>query len=257
MQVKGGEVWADDTGGDGVPLVLLHPGIGDSRVWDPVLAGLAERHRVIRYDARGFGRSPNPDVSYSLAEDLRAVLDHFGVERVVLVGSSMGGATAVSGALNEPSRVAGLVLLVPGITGYPELEDPELTARVGELATAGDMEGLVALGLETWGAAGTPPDTEAAAWLRAAIPAWFATYGHQTEDPPAFPRLGELSMPSTLLLGEKDTPRTVHCNEAMAAALPDCHLVRLADCDHLPTLRAPETVRELVLETAARAERTH
>jgi 3-oxoadipate enol-lactonase len=255
VRVKGGEVWADDTGagtgGEGPPVVLLHPGIADSRVWDPVAPALAERHRVIRYDARGFGRSPNPTVSYSLAEDLRAVLDHFGVQRAVLVGSSMGGATAISGALDEPDRVAGLVLLVPGVTGYPDLEDPELTAKIDELATAGDMDGLVALSLSAWAAAGTPPDAEAEALLRAAIPAWFTTYGHQAEDPPAFPRLGELSLPCTLLLGEKDLPRTVRCNEAMAEAIPGCRLVRLPDCDHLPTLRAPETVAHLVGDLCA------
>jgi len=253
VRVKGGEVWADDTGGEGVPIVLLHPGIADSRVWEPVAPALAERHRVIRYDARGFGRSPAPTVAYSLAEDLRAVLDHFEVRRVVLVGSSLGGSTAISGALGEPDRVAGLVLLVPGVTGYPWLDDPELTAKIGELAQAGDMEGLLALSLSVWAAAGTAPDTEAETLLRAAIPAWFSTYGHLTEDPPAFPRLGELTMPSALLLGEKDQSRTVRCNEAIADALPDCRLVRLPDCDHLPTLRAPETVRDLVLEVYARA----
>ncbi|MEV0638704.1 alpha/beta hydrolase [Streptomyces sp. NPDC050619] len=253
VRVKDGEVWADDTGGDGLPLVLLHPGVADSRAWEPIAPALAERHRIIRYDARGFGRSPDPTAAYSQAEDLRAVLDHFDVRRAVLVGSSMGGATAINGALNEPDRVAALVLLVPGVTGYPDLEEPELTARIGELAEAGDMDGLLALSLRTWAAAGTPPDTEAATLLRAAIPAWFTTYGHQTEDPPAFPRLGELSMPCALLLGEQDYPRTVRCNEAMAAAIPGCHLVRRPDCDHLPTLRAPEAVRELVLEVYAQA----
>ncbi|WP_093904580.1 alpha/beta fold hydrolase [Streptomyces sp. cf386] len=248
VQVKGGEIWADDSGGDGLPVVLLHPGVGDARVWDPVVPDLVELHRVIRYDARGFGRSPNPTASYTQAEDLRAVLDHFDVRRAVLVGTSMGGATAVNGALNEPGRVAGLVLLVPGVTGYPDLESPELTAQIGELAQAGDMDGLVELSLRTWGAAGTPPDTEAETLLRGAIPAWFTTYGHQAEDPPAFPRLGELSLPCSLLLGEKDYPRTVSCNEAMAAAIPGCRLVRLPDCDHFPTLRAPGTVQELVSE---------
>ena len=252
VQVKGGEIWADDSGGDGIPVVLLHPGVADSRVWDRVAPAFVERYRVIRYDSRGFGRSPAPTVEYSLAEDLRAILDHFGVPRAVLVGSSMGGATAISLALDEPDRVAGLALLVPGITGYPDLESPELNARIGELATAGDMDGLVALSLESWGTAGTPPDTEAAELVRAAIPAWFSTYGHQQEDPPAFPRLGELSVPCTLLLGEQDMPRVVRCNEEMAAAIPGCRLVRRADCDHLPILRAPEAVRDLVLELIAR-----
>ncbi|MGW2382760.1 alpha/beta fold hydrolase [Streptomyces sp. NPDC001658] len=253
VRVEGGEVWADDTGGDGVPLVLLHPGVADSRVWEPVLPALAEGRRVIRYDARGFGRSPAPTVSYTAAGDLKTVLDHFGVGRAVLVGTSMGGATAVSGALNEPGRIAGLVLLVPGITGYPDLEDKELTGRIAELAQAGDMDGLLALSLRLWAAAGTPPDTEAATLIRAAIPAWFTTYGHVAEDPPAFPRLGELSMPSALLLGEQDQPRTIRCNEEMAQALPDCRLVRSADCDHLPTLRVPGVVAEMVGEVWARA----
>lgn len=252
VRVDGGEVWADDTGGEGVPLVLLHPGITDSRVWEPVLPALAEGRRVIRYDARGFGRSPAPTVSYSQAGDLKAVLDHFGVARAVLVGTSMGGSTALSGTLNEPERIAGLVLLVPGVSGYPELENKELTAQVAELAQTGDMDGLLALALRVWGAAGTPPDTEAATLIRAAIPAWFTTYGHVTEEPPAFPRLGELSLPCALLLGEQDEPRTIRCNEAMAEAIPDCRLVRSAECDHLPTLRVPETVTELVREVYAR-----
>ncbi|MGI5455650.1 alpha/beta fold hydrolase [Streptomyces sp. CA-249302] len=253
VHVDGGEVWADDTGGEGIPVVLLHPGVADSRIWDPIAPALVDRHRVIRYDARGYGRSPAPTTSYSLAADLRTVLDHFGVRRAVLVGTSMGGGTAVNFALDEPDRVAGLALLVPGITGYPDLESPELTARIGELARAGDMDGLVTLSLSSWGTAGTAPDTEAAELVRAAVPAWFTTYGHQTEDPPAFPRLGELTMPCTLLLGEQDMPRTVRCNEAMAAAIPGCVLVRRPDCDHLPTLRAPEAARELVLDLYARA----
>src|SRR5262245_61841913 len=88
VQIDGDEVWAEDLGGAGwLPVVLLHPGIADSRVWDGVLPGLVERYRVIRYDSRGFGRSPAPTGKYSLAGDLRAVLDHFRLRRAVLVGS--------------------------------------------------------------------------------------------------------------------------------------------------------------------------
>ena len=53
-------VWADDSSGDGPPLVLLHPGVGDSRIWEPLMPALTGTHRVIRYDARGYGRSPAP-----------------------------------------------------------------------------------------------------------------------------------------------------------------------------------------------------
>lgn len=257
MRVRDGEVWADDSGeargaGDGPPLVLLHPGVGDSRIWEPVLPALLERHRVIRYDARGYGRSPAPTTSYTQSEDLRSVLDHFGLDRAVLVGTSLGGRTAISYTLDDPGRVAALGLLVPGVTGYPELESPELTEQIGKLAEAGDMEGLVALGLRVWGAAGTAPDTAAAEQLRAAIPGWFSSYGRETEDAPAFDRLGELTLPCALLLGEKDMPEVVRCNEAMAAAIPGCRLVRHPDCDHYPTLRAPDAVVEVLAELYAR-----
>ncbi|MFE0255047.1 alpha/beta fold hydrolase [Streptomyces sp. NPDC059010] len=259
VQVKGGEVWADDTGADdgaaGPPVVLLHSGVADSRLWDPVRPGLTSGgHRVISYDARGFGRSPAPTVSYTQAEDLRSVLDHFELPRVVLVGSSMGGRTAIDLALSDPGRVAALGLVVPGVNGYDGLEVPEITEEIGRLATAGDTDGLVELALRIWGGAGPDPDTEAETLLRAAIPAWFTTYGHETEGAPAFDRLGELDLPCTLLLGEKDQPEVIRCNEVMAARIPGCRLVRHPDCDHFPTLRAPEDVVRLVTELCERAQ---
>lgn len=248
VAVKDGEVWADDSGGDGPPLVLLHPGIGDSTIWGPVVPRLARRHRVIRYDVRGYGRSPAATAPYSLVEDLIAVLDHFGVRRATLVGCSMGGIAPVSLALTHPERVAALALLCPVVTGYPGLTSPELTAEIERLAEAGDVDGLVTLTLRTWAAAGTGDDAEAAAQIRAAVPAWFSNYPHQVPDPPSFDRLGELGRPCLLALGELDQPEVVRCNEEMAARIPDCRLVRLPGCDHLPMLRAPETVAELVLE---------
>ena len=65
MPVDGGHLWADDTGGDGPVLVLLHPGWGDSSIWLPVLDRLPPHYRVIRYDTRGFGRSPAPAAPFT------------------------------------------------------------------------------------------------------------------------------------------------------------------------------------------------
>ncbi|MBM7167824.1 alpha/beta fold hydrolase [Streptomyces sp. G44] len=254
VPVEDGEVWAHDSGaphgraGDGLPLVLLHPGVGDSRIWDPVLPRLTERHRVIRYDARGYGRSPAPTAPYSLADDLVAVLDHFGAARAVLAGSSMGGATAISLALRDPARVAGLALVVPGVTGAEELVSRKFTAEVGRLAEAGDIDGIVALVLRTSAAAASGDDPEAEAHIRAVIPAWFANHPHLVPDPPAFDRLGELDVPCVLVLGERDQPEVVRTNEIMADRIPGCRLVRLAHSDHFPTLREPAAVADAVLE---------
>ena len=75
VPVNGGEIWAEDTGGDGTPLVLIHPDWGDADIWSRLTGLLSGRFRVIRYDDRGFGRSPAPAVPFSRADDLRAVLD--------------------------------------------------------------------------------------------------------------------------------------------------------------------------------------
>ena len=140
IAVDGGEVWADDSGGDGPPLALLHPGVGDSRIWDPVWPALAASYRVIRYDARGFGRSPAPQVTFSLLADLIVVLDHYGLDRVAIVGCSQGGGSALALALAQPARVSALVLLCPGIPGYPwpEEEPDELEAEYEHALDAGD-----------------------------------------------------------------------------------------------------------------------
>src|ERR1700733_15851699 len=90
IEVDGGTVWADDSGGAPPPLVLLHPGVGDSRIWDPVLPALAAKYRVIRYDARGFGQSPAPTVKFSLLADLLTVLEHYDIGRAGVVGFSQG-----------------------------------------------------------------------------------------------------------------------------------------------------------------------
>ncbi|QEV21398.1 alpha/beta fold hydrolase [Streptomyces alboniger] len=261
VSVKDGEVWAHDSGepdaggpdSGGLPLVLLHPGVGDSRVWDPVLPHLTERHRVIRYDARGYGRSPAPTAPYSLVEDLIAVLDHFGAARAVLAGSSMGGATAISLALRDPARVAALALVVPGVTGAEDLVSRDFTAEVGKLAEAGDVDGIVALVMRTSAAAGTGADLEVEAHVRSVIPAWFAVHPYHVPDPPAFDRLGELDVPCVLVLGERDQPEVVRTNEAMARRIPGCRLVRLAHSDHFPTVREPSAVAEAVLEAHAAA----
>ena len=128
VPVPGGEVWAEDTGGDGPPLLLLHPGIGDSRIWDPLMPTLTETYRVIRYDSRGYGRSPAATSEFTLLDDCVSVLDHLGVARTPVVGCSQGGGIGLGLALAQPDRVEALVLLCPGISGYAWPEEPEVDA---------------------------------------------------------------------------------------------------------------------------------
>jgi 3-oxoadipate enol-lactonase len=254
VSVDGGEVWADDSGGDGPPLVLLHPGVGDSRIWDPVLAGLTAKYRVIRYDARGFGQSPAPTVKFSLLRDLAAVLGHYGVQRAAFVGCSQGGGSALGLALEQPERVSALVLLCPGIPGFPfpeEDEDDPLAAEYERAYAAGDVGALAGVMRQVWGRAGAAPAVMEQ--LRSAARAGISAGDLEVEDPPVFGRLDEITVPAALMVGDADYPPLVEADRQAAALIPGCEFLFVPGMDHLPPLREPALVLDLITRTLARA----
>jgi len=239
------KIWAEDSGGDGPVLLFLHEGVGDARMWDPVWQSLTPSHRAIRYDVRAYGRSPAATENYSLLGDAQAVLDHYAVSSAHIVGCSMGGGTAIELALAEPDRVQSLVLLCPGIPGYPYPEDPEIEARFDEVAAAGDINGLVRLGLEQWGRSGEDPLVTDL--MRSAMRAWDNEERFQQRGDPVYDRLGGLRAPVVLMVGDQDNPGLIASNEAAARRIPDCELIRMPGVDHYPTIRAPQLVAETVL----------
>jgi 3-oxoadipate enol-lactonase len=251
--VDGGKVWADDSEVGGPPVVLLHPGVGDSRIWEPVLPSLAASYRVIRYDARGFGRSPAPTARFSLLADLTRVLEHYDLDRVAIVGCSQGGSTALGLALAQPTRVAALVLLCPGVPGYPWPEEPdELEAEYRQALDAGDVDALAGLMQRVWGGAGPTPAVMEQ--LRSAARAVISSRGvEMLPDPPVFDRLGEISVPTSLMIGDADYPPVIQSNQQAAARIPGCELVLVPGMDHLPPLREPGLVLGTIRSTLARA----
>ena len=238
-------IWAEDSGGSGPTLVLLHEGVGDSRMWDPVWPELAADCRVIRYDVRGFGQSPPATQEYTLLADLQTVLDHFEVSSAHFAGCSMGGGTAVEFALAEPSRVQSLTLLCPGITGYAWPEEPDLDALFETLVAAQDEDGLVDLCLRVWGAAGATPFVLELS--RSAVRAGANEERFQRQGEPSFDRLGEVRVPTVIMVGDLDRPALIDCNEQAAARIPGCKLIRMPGVDHYPTAREPGLVTAKIL----------
>jgi pimeloyl-ACP methyl ester carboxylesterase len=246
IDVGGGDkVWADDSGA-GAPLVLLHPGIGDSRIWDPILPTLLERYRVIRYDVRGYGRSPAPTVPYVQLDDLVTVLDHYELERTALIGCSQGGGSAIGLAVTQPSRVSALVLLCPGISGYPIPPTPDVDAAF-DAAEPGGADAIAEVALDLWARAGRTP--EVVEQLRSGARAWLAQGDLEQPNPDVFDRLGEIAVPTSLLFGDLDRQWILDSNREAARRIPGCVSVELPGVDHLPPLRVPERVLELIETT--------
>ena len=238
--VDGGAIWAHDSGGSGTPIVLLHGGWTDSRIWAQLSRFLPLPQRVIYYDARGYGRSAPPTASFSQFEDAVTVLDQLGVSSALLVGHSGGGATALSLAVTHPERVAGLVLLAPGVSDYPwPTTDAYFTDFLAAYA-AGDRAALVELGLRTWSPDDSSDDTRS--MLGDAVDALFRYGGRCRPDPPAFDRLSDIGVPTSLIIGDQDHHSVVSCGAAVSERIPGCHTTVLPDVDHLIPLRVPGAI---------------
>jgi 3-oxoadipate enol-lactonase len=239
-------IWAQDSGGPGPVVVLLHSGVGDSREWDQVWPALTGECRVIRYDVRAFDRSPAATQQYTLAGDLRQVLDHFQVSRAHLAGCSMGGGTAIEFALADPGRVQSLTLLCPGIHDYPWPDEPELEAEFEALAEAGDEDGMVQAYQRLWAAAGAEPVIMEE--LRSAVRAAANEEEYQQPGEPVFDRLHEVRAPTVLLVGDRDRPVLITSNEEVARRIPGCRLAWMPGVDHMPALREPDLIARTVLD---------
>ncbi|MBW8749960.1 MAG: alpha/beta hydrolase [Propionibacteriales bacterium] len=248
------QLWVDDTGGPGVPLVLLHPGIMDSTIWDATLPLLGD-HRVVRFDRRGFGRSPRATEPFNAMADLVTVLDHLGADRAHLVGNSMGGETSLALAVTQPDRVASMTLLCPGIGGYPwpdpSPDEAELYRRYGEAKKAQDIDTLVEIGLGEWCRSGV--DDYLTEQMRRSTESDFAQGDLEQDNPEQWDLLDKVTVPTTVIAGELDPADSLQGSLDLAGKIPGAELVRL-DVDHLPQYRDPEAVAGAVLRTVSRAE---
>ncbi|MEU7905074.1 alpha/beta hydrolase [Actinoplanes sp. NPDC049118] len=244
--------------GQGEPVVLAHAGVTDRRVWDaavPVL--VAAGYRVIRYDQPGYGLSPRPTGPHSLVADALDVLAATGVESVHWVGLSQGGATGVDVALAQSGRIRSLALVAPGMSGY---DWPALPGREGRMAAweRHDGAGLALEMLRLWG----PLSFDEAGRLRADDPAaavvldqadWFLQDEQEVEEPAAEPRLGEIAVPTLIVLGDRDVEPITDIGRRYEKGIRDAGLVMLSGADHLLPLRVPDQLHPLLLDHLSRA----
>ncbi|HEY1617851.1 MAG TPA: alpha/beta hydrolase [Streptosporangiaceae bacterium] len=246
VTVGADKVWAEDSGGGRPVVILLHPGVGDAHIWDDMWPALTSRCRVIRYDVRGYGRSPAATEDYTLLGDLLQVMEHFQVTAAHVVGCSMGGGAAMELALTAPERVISLTLLCPGVDGYQAPEEPELTARWKALREANDEDGLVVFYQQLMAAAGAEP--EVLEQLYSAVRAEANELRFKKQGEPIFDRLHEVSTPTVLLVGDADTPWIVTCDEEIARRIPGCRFVKVPGGDHMLPMRTPELLAAAVLD---------
>ena len=239
-----GDLWYDDVGA-GLPVVLLHEGVVDSRSWDRVAPLLAGELRVIRYDQRGFGKSPMWTRPYSPVDDLVSILDATGVERAALVGASRGGRIALEAALEQPDRVSELVLVGSGLSGHPiDLEvTPDQEARWENAEAAADYAAMAELDMEIWAPLGTDE----------ALRAMFIDNARASNsddpavEPEAASRLDEVRAPTLVVTGARDVSAMTEIGDLLHASIAGAERAVIENADHMIPWRSPEELSQLVL----------
>jgi pimeloyl-ACP methyl ester carboxylesterase len=255
---------AHRTAGSGEPVLLLNGGLMSMAAWDPVATPLERSHRVVRCDFRGQLLSPGeppPDLA-GHAADVVALLDHLGLPRVHLVGTSFGALVGLNLAARHPARVAALA----AVTATDRVTDEDWVAaesvREACRRAAQGGDGGVVLDL-------LAPLTFSSEWLAAqgellaerrrqiaALPAeWFRGLDRllaSVEGLDLGPRLGAIRCPTLVVAAERDRTFPIERSAALAAAIRGAALEVVPGAGHALVLEAPERLLELLRPFLAR-----
>jgi pimeloyl-ACP methyl ester carboxylesterase len=228
--------------GEGPPIVCLH-GAGGPRI-SPGYELLARRHRVVAFEVPGFGASPANDRSSSIEElagTMRRAVAALGLSSPSLLGNSFGGRLALWMAVQEPERLASLVLVAPAAI-LPERRDGQ-----GGPPTSPSLLYAHPERIPAWWPPADPAVTakQQALVRRLAGPA---------RSPELEARMAELPVPTLVLFGTSDRVIPSEMGRHYRAILPKCHLVLVYDAGHVVDVDRPEAFAELVFDFVAEPE---
>ena len=239
--------------GAGPPLIFLHAGVADRRMWAAQQQHLRAHYRTLAYDRRGFGATRAVAEPFNAITDLLNVMDDAAIDRAVLIGCSMGGMLAAQAAFLHPSRAQALVLVASasGVAQAPPEHSAIVQTRLAALAAAKaacDLAAVNALEAQLWLDGPEQAPVRVQGHARSlfldmnGVALTAADAGVAERGPSLVGKLQALDLPVLLLAGEFDFPGINQAMADMAKALPHAELHMLEGCAHLPSVERPDLV---------------
>jgi 3-oxoadipate enol-lactonase len=250
VDVEGSKLYYEECGTGSDAVVLIHDGIAHSAVWDDVWPDFCKHFRTIRYDRRGYGRTPAATTWYTETEDLAALLRQRKIGHAVLVGSSHGGELSIDFTLQYPAIVQQLVLVGAVVNGFP-YSDHFLNRGMNNSRPFEKND--VATGLANWSrdkyllAPGHDAAQKRLLALLTANPQDMTHNDYARPTAPAIGRLHEIRVPTLIMVGDADIP-DVHAHAgAIEAGIPGSKRVVISDAGHLMYMEKPTEFSQKVI----------
>lgn len=252
--INGAEIYYEAVG-DGQPMILLHAGIADSRMWRRQTTFFSKRYEVITYDLRGFGRSPMPAAPYAHYRDLAALMDTMGIEGAILMGSSSGGSAAIDFALEYPERARGLVLAGTAVDGY-RVEDEKTRENWKEIEKAykaGDLDKVAELEINHWiigskGPSGRFEKEDLDLFRDMIIRHYRYDPDRGEEEGPeelSVNRLSDIKIPTLIVVGDLDSPDMINIADILVRDIPGAKKAVIPATAHLPCFEKADEFNKL------------
>lgn len=259
-----------DSGGTGVPIILIHGLAASIEIWEKVIPGLAAKHRVIAFDLPGFGEADKPDAPYDapyFVRQLKALMDALDIPKAHLVGSSLGGSLIVRFSEAHQDRIASATLAAPGGFGagvHFFLRIPTLPVIGYMMAMPSKPVNAFAVQLAMANKVNATRELINMADRYSKLPgghrAFYRTLNAVigptgVKDRDSFEaQAANLKVPTTLLWGEGDKLFSVKQSERASQLIPHAKLVRLPSCGHYPQWEKPQALVDAVqAQTSVRA----
>lgn len=234
--------------GNGPAVVMVH-GIGARKTgWDKMTAALKDRYTCIRYDLRGHGESPLPSEPFGLdelVEDLDALRARLGLEKMHIIGHSLGGMIGPAYAHKYPERVLSVGLL--STAAFRSAQDSENVRNVVRAMEEKGIPQVLATLTQRWFTEHFCVDhPEVIEWRKQQVidtdPDVFLNVFRIYANTEMSPWLHEVTAPCLVLTGEFDGGCNPGLNQKIADALPDAELVIMPGLKHAILIEASDKV---------------
>ncbi|MCM2998133.1 alpha/beta hydrolase [Paenibacillus cellulositrophicus] len=237
--------------GSGKPVIFIHSGGTDSRLWSFLAPLVAKDYQAITFDGRGAGKSPSPKEPANYVEDLHELMDDLHLDTAVLIGHSGGGQIATDFSLQYPNRVSGLVLIGPSLTGYkPSPEFERWMSEVNAAAPDADKIMELAFSAPLYRVVMSSPQRRLMIDMfrhHLAKTAEWGSFESVWPQPPAIGRLEDLHIQTLLMIGDNEIPDNERVAE-LFRSLPNVRYVQIPGTDHMMPLTHPEMMYSYIAE---------